>query len=174
VLSQFSVSGSASVTSDGTVITIAGAKGTAAALSRALPSTPYTITVGLLTTLGPENRTAAGISLVEANTVKRVDLFAEYVNGYALNIEKNNADGTFAGSYPGMPKPFAFAGGVMFFRVRDDGSLRTWQVSCDGANFITLLQQSRTDFVTPGRLWIQALGSTNYEVGTTILYYSQQ
>jgi hypothetical protein len=43
-------------------------------------------------------------------------------------------------------------GGILFIRSGDDGVNRTFEVSCDGINWILVTYYTRTDFMTPNQM----------------------
>lgn len=118
---------------------------------KAVPATPYTVTALILQNLNTAvNTLGCGIALVDTVSTKHIDFFADQ-NGNAFFtriIEWNNYSGSYNGDLlngtTGAPSL-----SLVWFRITDDGTNRTFFMSTDGVNFIQVAQTTSTAFLTP-------------------------
>lgn len=121
---------------------------------QAAPATPYTLTVGMILQVWPApNPTLGGLVFRESSTGKFVE-FATYFTGNTNHLltDKYTNPTTSAGAYDdGAVQPGFSTQGVLWLRIRDDGTNLSWFWSQDGVSFQPWLSiRSRTDFMTTG------------------------
>jgi hypothetical protein len=119
-------------------------------LAKAAPSTPYTVTFGILSNM-TGNGANAILSVGFRDSVSgKCVLFEHYVTGGNLLVE----NWTTATTYSGVN----FTGRAMnqrqlyWLRIADNGTTRTYSISADGINFDTIGTDGHTNFMTPNQV----------------------
>jgi hypothetical protein len=162
------------------VITIPNANSGAVILDKALPSTPYTITVGMKY-LG---ESTYGIILRDSSSGKFVWIrfTPNGVSGPAvIFLDKWNSATSENSLYFGPINISASMTDVVYFRFVDSAGTRAIYVSTDGFNFMKVHSIGNTDFMTPNRVGFAAynifngLGASNtYNTFLSIVHYLEQ
>jgi hypothetical protein len=179
--------GTNTVTQQGSALymTIPGSNGAVSLHMRvkALPSAPYTITIGFIPTLPCSDHNQGGICLYDSGTGKIIGMYiytdqesntnpSMYMKlGKWTNTTTFSADYNWGHSNPVLGADTWMTGPCMWFRIHDDGSNRTWHASADGTNFIQLASQTNTDFCTPDKVgyFLNPNGAATFMSGILIL-----
>lgn len=147
---------------------------------KSVASAPYTYTVGFLPLLVSAQYSELGVVLYNSSSGKFISLSMQadqYSNsppGMVLINAKWSSTSSFNASYNfqhGAATLVPWYAGFVFFRIYDDGTERHWQYSSDGVNFLTLAQQSNTDYITPDSIGFGIdCYNSSIAVGMTILH----
>lgn len=113
---------------------------------KAIPATPYTVTVKLIHTPYPIANLSVGICAGDGT--KQHTLLATYNSGGVQpQIEKWNSPTSYNAAYVTISAyPLS---SEIWMRISDNGTNRISSISHDGYNFRVLHTVGRTDFVTP-------------------------
>lgn len=140
------------------------------------PVAAYTFTVHMVPTLPEGNYPGAGICW-RASATGNTIFFG--VLGYAstgfggLSLMCRYCTASSAGASPTFTSsadkvaieglPFAGTGGIWLRMIDDLATTRTFQISADGINFVTILSEARTTSITPDEigLWIAPRVASN-------------
>lgn len=148
---------------------------------KAIPSTPYTVTVLILQNLAVFNTasssalTGCGLTLAASNSSASANIyFIEYLQPgsaapYQYTLTKwNDYLGSFSSNYQaGLVSP---GQGKTWFRIGDDGTTRTYALSNDGVTFRTVQTTTTSDFITPAFIgYTGEDGTENSAYGCTVL-----
>ena len=126
----------------------------------AVPSTPYTRTLGFIPSLFATNYQLCGMCLMD-NSGKLITVdctFNSALNSQSqsITVTKWSGTGTFSATYATTPTNIIaaawHAGPCMWFQIQDDGTHRTYYISNDGVNFQQILQTTSSDFITPTKI----------------------
>ena len=148
---------------------------------KAVPSTPYTVTVLILQNLAMFNPsdtgplTGCGLTLAASNSSASANIyFIEFLQPgmnlpyqYALT-KWNDYLGSFSANYQaGLVSP---GQGKTWFQISDNGTNRTYALSNDGVTFRTVQTTTSSDFITPAFIgYTGEDGQENAAYGCTIL-----
>ncbi len=138
-----------------------------------IPSAPYTVTLGFFSSRIVRQFLSYGLALYDTGTGKIVSL--EFSGGTpGLAATKWNSPSAFLATYDTVNIDIY---GLMYLRVRDDGTNRIMFFSSDGQNFIQFLSMLNNDFIVPDRVGFFAnannLVAPIYPVAINVVSYSQ-
>ncbi|MGE0133032.1 MAG: hypothetical protein AB7U82_33565 [Blastocatellales bacterium] len=141
--------GSATATDSngGAVLTVPAAAGSnLRGLTKAAPSTPYTITIAVqILTLSPSGL-VGGFVWRESSSGKLITVAA--IQSPLVAVSTWNSPTSFGSSYA-APSLYSYPGyGLLWLRASDDGTNRKCSISLDGLNYIQIHSISRTNFLT--------------------------
>lgn len=148
---------------------------------KALPSVPYTLTMGFLPLLPTAEATEfphVGMLLRLASSGAVVS-FGVQVNGDSSNqleLIASRWDNvtTFNSSQKTLLAEGKLCGPCGWLRIQDNNTNRIMQTSVDGRNFATFYSEARTNFITPDEcgFFVNA-NNANHTVGLTVLSWAQ-
>ena len=132
------------------------------------PATPYTLTVGMILNIWPApNPTMGGLCFRESSTGKFVEFITYFTNNsnHFATDKATAPNGSFTGYDDGAVQPGWSTQGIIWLRIRDDGTNLSWFWSQDGVSFQPWLSvRPRTDFLASGPnqigLLVQSLDTT--------------
>lgn len=133
-----------------TMVTAASGNQDIQLYERDVPSTPYTVTIGLMPSYAGIRHTRHGVIFRESATGKHIGILRSWNSQDYIAVIKSNDDSwTGAANYIQYTwesfSPFY----LQWFRLADDGTNLTFSMSIDGMNFFTLYGPvSKTDFFT--------------------------
>lgn len=120
-------------------------------LYKSAPSSPWTLTLGVVPGMSRSNNNSAGIVMYESATGKLVTFFVGDMTGGGsppnFAVTKWTTSTSLSGSYfvdQTWPTP------VVWMQVSLSGSTFTFSASIDGQNFKTLVTETLTSFFTTG------------------------
>lgn len=127
---------------------------------KAYPSTPFTYTIGILSTIFAFNtNNRCGLILYDSGSGKSVDLalFAaqtapQIILGKWNSLSSYNSNYTPWSGFSQLALPMSSA--MLFLRFNDDGTYRNWYISLDNLTYWQIYQVSNTDFVTPNHIGV--------------------
>jgi hypothetical protein len=167
----------ATVSDTGAGITITGSNAQGTTYYKSGPgSTPFTVAMGVLAMVGPEDFGQVTIRGRESSTGKRIEFGIQHsgTSGLQVIVNKINGDGTFNAQYVSKNwQQMAFMGGLIFLRFKDDGTNRLCQMSVDNVLWLTIHSIGRTDFCTCNQFGWSIQGSTNWPPCARILHWAQ-
>jgi hypothetical protein len=141
---------------------------------KSAPSTPYTITVALLSPNLRESYISYGIGFRESSSGKlhllSIQGSTEY-NALLLASIKHSDPSTFHSSYA----LDYLSAAPLFLRMSDDGTNRAFSFSVDGQNFIPYHSVSRTDYLTADEVcfWANSAHAT-WPSAATLLSWKEE
>jgi hypothetical protein len=115
------------------------------------PATPYTITAGFLAQ-GPINANLRWGLIWRNSSSTKIISFGHTCNGgpLELNVSQFNSSTSFS-SNP-LTVNWATFAPVLWLRIKDDGSNRTYYTSADGVNWTQQFTDTHTNFFTPDQV----------------------
>lgn len=150
-------------------------------LVQSLPVAPYTYTVGFKPNLAPNNYNGAGICLRDSSSGKiathsiwwRQSFTVNTVNYGGLVLQIDNYSSTSAYASSVLQTLYPIQTDLMWFRITDDGTNRTYSISTDAVNFARMGQVTNTNYLTPNQLgfFINTNVLSTFTVGMTVLSY---
>ena len=153
---------------DGIALNMTTADGNLHILDKALPATPYTVTVAFTTTLAAINYNGMGICVRDSVGGGIQAFYAAYVSGEFIQMENWNSATSFNATV--LTFGLNWTKGVpSWLQITDDGTNRVFKYSYDGKNFIQATSVAHTSFITPDRIGILIRGNTTYAIGGTFL-----
>lgn len=123
-----------------------GTSGSLSSRIKTAPSTPYTITAGIVPFVPGTTGAQAGLVVRESSTGKLIQFGPHRDIG--LSVSKYTNGDTFSAHYLTLDI-VAFAG-ILWLQITDNGTNLLFNVSVDGRNFIQIHSVSRTDFMAGG------------------------
>lgn len=142
---------------------------------KSAPSTPYTITIGLIPGIYVTNYQTCGIYLRDSSSGKLILFGHHYESGLSIDINKSDSPTVFNSHYAGFPCSGMWNTCPMWFRITDDGTNRTYYHSIDGYHWIQLGQTTNTDFMTANQVgWgIQNVSQSARATDMLLLSYKE-
>jgi hypothetical protein len=135
-------------------------------LSIATPSTPYTITAGMLVS-ATSNNPYFGIGWSDGTKYAVL-----IVGGLAISVTKYTNVTTFSAQYTASAG--ANLTNLLWLRITDDGTNRIAYISTNGQFWIQFHSVARTDFLTPTRVgFLCSSQSATWPSGTWLLHWAQ-
>lgn len=134
------------------------------------PSTPYTVTVGFL----PRgfNSQRIGIGFRDSAGGKMATI--EVLNANTLAVSNWDSATSFNAAKITSVE-VTFKGGIVWFRIADDGTNRIMSWSGDGQHFVDVYTIGRTNFFTADQVLFMVHDTGNlYSPGMTLLSWEQQ
>lgn len=151
---------------------VAGASTNNRLLVKAAPSTPYTVTAALITTMIGANYFNAGLCFRESASGKFVTAILAYSSFGTIMCNKYNSATSGAGDYVKLYAEQIAGAQLLWLRIQDDGTNRKSYYSCDGINFIQYHSVGRADFITANQVgWLLATNNATYGVKTTLVHW---
>ena len=140
-------------------------------LVRAAPSTPYTITAGILSNLMPVDYAGLGIGWRQSSDGKMVSYEVNGANQYA-SVIKFNSETSWNGTY--VDRPLKAGRNLFWLRITDDGTDRKCWISVDKCTWLELHSVGRTDFLTADQVWfgVQSNNGT-YPISGTLISWEE-
>jgi len=136
-------------------------------LLKALPTTPWSIVVGLLPQFFAVNYCSGGLVVRDSGSGKLITI--------ALLTNSSNGALGFSVDYYNSPTNYSstpFAENAVtcpvFFKLRDDGANFTWSLSRDGVNWSQIWQASRTAFLASPDQFGLEVDSNNAAIAGTL------
>jgi hypothetical protein len=178
VLSSFTgLTTTATTTDTSAGITISGSNNTISTYYKSGPgSTPFSATLGVMALIGPEDFGQVMILGRESSSGKQLQYGVQHngTTGLQILVNKINGDGSFNAQYVTKNwQQMSFMGGLIFLRIKDDGTNRLCQVSVDAVVWQTIHSVGRTDFLTCNQFGWSVQGSTNWPPCARILHWAQ-
>ena len=136
---------------------------------KATPATPFTVTICLLCQLINSNYNSAGLFLRQSSDGKLIfcglgqtgNILIQQHSGPSNNFSSEQANLTF----PHGPR---------FLRYADNGTNRSWHASNDGRNFMQLLSEGRTTYLTADQIGFGVNGPlSTYTASITLLSWTE-
>lgn len=125
-------------------------------LTHAVPSAPYTVTLGFIAAILPGNGSTSephmGLVLRD-NSGLNVTWHIGAFNQPYIAVRKWNSDTSFSSTLFSYFGPVG-AGPIIWLRFKDDSTNRLYQFSADGIDWITIASESRTTFCTPTKVGV--------------------
>lgn len=116
---------------------------------KAAPATPYTITAAFIFNFATVDFQQGGLLWRQSSDGKLVTMAVGFGNTFPGDVEFVSQDYTNETSFSASnATQDAIPVGVVWLRIADDGVTRTASYSFDGYNFVTLLSEGRTTFLT--------------------------
>ena len=117
-----------------------------------IPSTPFTYTLGVIQTGPGLNNLRAGLVITDGTKCVDLAIFGNspflLINGKWTTVSAYSANyAMLSGTSCVIP-----GGSLIYLRLNDDGSTRTWSFSMDGKNFVTVSTNGHTDFLTATKI----------------------
>ena len=117
---------------------------------KALPTPPYTITIGFLPNIVPSANAWAGVVWYDSVSGKLHTISMSF--GMSYIPEKWNSVTSFNASYGSIDARSMMCGSLAWIQLQDDNTNRKTNVSADGVNWVTPHTILRTDFLTPNQI----------------------
>jgi len=175
--SQFtSISTTATVTDTSTGITVTGSNGQVALYVRSAGlSTPWNIEFGVLAIVGPENFGTVGLTTRAGASGAYIDMNVQHNGTLQLAIQKLNSSRVFQANLVQVNLADIWPPGVgaIYFRIKDDGTTRSYQASPDLLIWSTLYSEARATFATVDRGGFVVSGTTSYQPCARIIHYKE-
>lgn len=148
-------------------------------VSFSLPiSAPYSLTVGFLAGLYPDNQTSCGLVFRESSTGKFIFFRLKFddtvvsKHDLVISIDKYNSPTSLNSNYQAVSASTLNAP-LIWFKMEDDGANLIFKISNDNKKFITIDSRVRTDFLLSGPDEIGiAVNSTTTSGGVYINLFS--
>jgi hypothetical protein len=142
------------------------------ALVEAVPTAPYTFTIGIIPNITPLGYNWCGLILRESSSAKLVPfvLFFDNDNIYKIWVVHYTDPTTFSASIVRYPN--TLTGKPCYLRISDDSTNRIFWASHDGTNFIKIASEARAAFCTPDQIGF-VVGTniaSGYTVGMHVVY----
>lgn len=140
---------------------------------KAAPSTPYTITVGILPNMPQLSFSTCGIGWRESSSGKLVTHgLQSQGNDLVITTQKLDSPTSFNSSY--TTAAASYNAQPFFLRITDNGTNRICSFSSDKQHFITYHTVGRTDFITANEVYFFANAlQTALDVGVSILSWEE-
>lgn len=166
----------ATVADTSTGITITGSAGQAAVYTRSAGlSTTWNIEIGLMFVIGPENFGTVGLSLRAGASGAYIAVVVQH-NGSPLQLLIQTL--TSAHNFNSNVKQWSLTeithgGSAVYFRVKDDGTNRTYYISADLLIWSLLYSEARTTWATVDRGGFSVSSSTNFGPCARVVHYKE-
>jgi hypothetical protein len=135
----------------------------------AAPAAPYTFTIAMLFHGHSVQYNAAGIVL-QQDDGKLVVFHYGGTPTPALGDEKYSSATSWSGGYTSVA---CFSQQMVWLRINDNNTNRTFYWSVDGQHFIQFDQQTRTDYITPTHIGVYVESNNGtYPCGATFLSWA--
>lgn len=164
----------ATVTDTGAGIKVSGSNNSQAQYYKAGTISNPTITIFIQAAMTSEANCAYGLLLRESSSGKWLDFFMSVSSNAAIwTVNKINADGSFNGNeFGGLATPMNLINGL-WMRMRDDGTNRNYEWSCDGQVWQRAATAiGRTSFITVNQGGFLFAGTTNFAPVGRLLSYT--
>lgn len=125
---------------------------------KAIPSTPFTVTIAFLAVGGGGNTHgwSAGLAVRQSSDGKIITFGPGYASpsqNYAMCLDFNSATSVNTSNLFVIGGAATFWGGpVCWIRYADNGTNRTWYTSPDGITWVSMFSEGRTTFLTADQI----------------------
>jgi hypothetical protein len=139
-------------------------------LVKSIPTAPYVVTAYLKGHIFSKDYLAYGMCLRDSGSGKIIGLNTHYAGGFEVIIARYNSPSSFSASGGSYLIPDQYE----WFRIEDNGTNRIFKVSRDGIEWITLLTESNTTFMTPDQVGFatEAINASGTQMDTAVsLWY---
>jgi len=142
-------------------------------LVKAAPSTPYTVTAAIITTMLGANYFNSGLCFRGSASGKFVTAMLAFSTSGSIMCTKYNSPTSNAGDYVKLMSEQIAGAQLLWFRIEDDGTNRNSYYSCDGINFMQYHSVARADFITADQIgWLLATNNATSGVKSTLVHWS--
>jgi hypothetical protein len=140
--------------SDGLMLQVTGSGNTSnnpTAFIKAVPSSPYVMTIGFSAQWFLHNNVLFGLCLANGNASSSsvINFWIGYAGSNYMYSQKLSTYTTWNSDYLSMPLPSSFLSGPVFLRIRDNGTTRYLEYSMNGRVWDLFHSVGRTDYMTP-------------------------
>lgn len=139
-----------------------------------VPSTPYTVTLAMNALFNAANYSDWGLVVRDSVGLKMISIrVATFTGDWNIAVSKwtGSSGAGFDGDLGSLSLGKGYGGGMLFFRVSQDGTTRIWSASIDGVNFLTIYSGAFNEYVVEDKIgFYSQFSSAN--TGGIVSFYS--
>jgi hypothetical protein len=114
--------------------------------ARAVPATPYTFTTAYVASFMPQNYMNGGLCYYDTGTGRYINFGLAYAASPVIDVSYWNSVNSFASE--GIRRSNMF-GMRIWLKLEDNGTTRYYHYSLNGIDWVTLLSESNSTWITP-------------------------